>query len=108
MPDVGSMPAAGGPGVGIVGDTLTALNDETAGFIPIPGRGFNVHVTGTFVGTVSLYRYINGTWAPKWPFTAYEITSPRSFTDDECQNGVPHKLVMTAYTSGTATVSLSQ
>jgi hypothetical protein len=98
-------------GVASVESTFSATGNSAA-FTPIYGRNFNISIIGTFVGTIQLQRYIDATigWVPitaaGTPLLTW--TGPASEMWSESQVGVLYRLSMTAYTSGTATYSISQ
>ena len=72
---------------------------------------FNVTVSGTFVGTVILQRSFNGTdWVNLTTAegVVLSFTTPASFTQTEVEGGVYYRLYVSAYTSGTIHVRLSQ
>lgn len=84
-------------------------NGNSSSFTPIPGRGFNISVWGTFSGTVQVQRKMGNDWVAKWPDSVYDITdTARSFIDDEPEHGVEYRLVMSNYASGTANYRISQ
>lgn len=105
---------------GLAPSTQTAVTGtftgtgESASFIPIPGRGFNISVydtggSGAFVGTVKVQRKIGGVWVTKWPGSVYVITDEdRSFIDDDPEHGVEYRVTCTAYTSGNIGYRISQ
>lgn len=70
------------------------------------GNGeFNIHLSGTWVGTVDLQRsFDNGT---TWVDVADEsYTANTDRVGDEPENGVLYRLNCSAYTSGTVTYRL--
>ena len=62
-------------------------------------------ISGTFVGTVELQRFLNGVWQAIGSFTAPTAAGDQTSFD----NGVslPMRFEVTAYTSGTINVSLN-
>lgn len=75
--------------------------------------GFNLTLSGTFVGTVRLRRsFDNGaTWFPVSRDTAgneASYTAPASLVANEPENGVLYQLECTAFTSGTINYRLSR
>lgn len=91
-----------------------ALGSANAASTPVPLLGnFNVAVWGTFVGTVTLQTSYDGgsTWIPtinKHTGAAITFTSPGALQEDEVEAGVYYRLQMTAYTSGSASVRISE
>ncbi len=87
---------------------------QSASWVPAAGQGFNIHITGTFVGTVQLERRLNGVWAPL-TFSAggnttqmEQFAAPASDIWIEPSYGVSYRLNCTAYTSGTIAYQVSQ
>lgn len=98
-------------GVTAVSGTFVATG-QSATFIPIAGRAFNISLWGTFVATVQLERSFDGgtTWLP---LTAagtqlYVWTAPASELAQDDEYGVRYRLNCTAYTSGTVNYRISQ
>jgi hypothetical protein len=98
-------------GVTPVAATFTGTG-HSASFSPLSGRGFNVSLWGTFVGTVQLERSFDGgtTWLP---ITAagtqlYAWTAPASESASDDETGVLYRLNCIAYTSGTVNYRVSQ
>ena len=62
-------------------------------------------ISGTFVGTVELQRFLNDVWQSIGSFTAATTAT----SDTSFHNGVtlPMRFEVTAYTSGTVNVSLN-
>lgn len=90
---------------------LAALNATTAQ-MPFIGL-FNFTITGTFVGTVELQRSFDSgvTYVPVSKGSsgnAADYTTPASLVVLEPEPGILYRAIMLAYTSGTATVRLSQ
>lgn len=99
--------------------TLTAANgagSESNYVIPIPGKGFNVLLTGTAVASVVLERsfddgatwvgkYAAGTQLYTWP--SYSGT-PVSESVSEPEFNVYYRLRVVSLTSGTITYRISQ
>lgn len=83
----------------------TDVRRSTSGF-------FHFRVTGTFVGTVILEQsHDNGTtWLPMKDTlgNAVSLTAPGIFTCRETEKDVGFRSNCTAYTSGTATATISQ
>jgi hypothetical protein len=98
-------------GVTAVESTFSATG-QSASFTPIYGRNFNISITGTFVGTIQLQRYIDATigWVPITAAGQQMLTwtAPASEVWSESQVGVLYRLSCIAYTSGTAIYSISQ
>jgi hypothetical protein len=93
--------------------TLDALNEASAAFQPISGRPFNVTITGSgpLVGTLTLQRSLDDgvTWHDCTDNgTPIAFTASASEVVSEYEHGVDYRLKMTAYTSGSAVVRLSQ
>lgn len=104
------MTATGGltdANVTAISGTFTGTGNS-ASFFPTAGRGFNIAVYGTFVGTVDLQKKVGATWVTKFPDSIYTMTEVRAFTDIEPEHGVEYRLSCTAYTSGTISYRLSQ
>ncbi len=101
------------PGIQPVNGTFAATG-QSASWTPLAGQGFNIHLTGTFVGTVQLERQLNGVWAPVTVSAGGSIiqmelwSAPASDVWGEPQYGVSYRLNCTAYTSGTITYQVSQ
>lgn len=84
---------------------------RSAVFSPRAGRGFNVEVRGTFVGSVQMERSFDGTnWTPMTAAGTqlYAWTAPASEQAQEDEVGPQYSLNCTAYTSGTVTYRISQ
>lgn len=97
------------------GDLITgSLSSVAAGtaFQPFATRPFNVFLTGTFVGTLTLERSYDGgtTWntVPKPDLTAMTFTAPVNFIVSEPLADVTYRWNMTARTSGTAAYRFEQ
>jgi hypothetical protein len=93
-----------------------AATGNSADFVPNPGKfnnacQFNVHIYGTFVGTVVLLRSFDGTnYVPVLRYcssTAVSYTTPSSEVLPEPEGGAIYRLSCTAYTSGTVNYRLS-
>ena len=104
---------AGGPeqAQSLVTGSLSALNAATAG-MPLLGN-FNVAVWGVFVGTVTVQTSFDGgtTWIPvvnKRTGTNITFTTPGAIHEDEVEPGVQYRVQMTAWTSGSASVRISE
>lgn len=74
---------------------------------------FNAAVWGVFVGTVTLQSSFDGgtTWIPvvnKHTGVSITFTAPGVLQEDEVEPGVLYRLQMTAYTSGSASVRISE
>lgn len=84
-------------------------------FMPVCGRDFNVTVSGTFSGEVSLERSFDydpadpdaATWVEVVPDSIRLLLSP-SFIWNEPEYYVIYRLHCTAYTSGTIDYRISQ
>jgi len=89
-----------------------AATGQSASFVPLAGRGFNVTAYGTFVASFQLERSFDA--GAHWsPITAagtqrYIWTTPESEVAQEDQYGVMYRLNCTAYTSGTVNYRISQ
>jgi hypothetical protein len=91
--------------------TLNADEEATGPFVPVSGRGFNVTISGTFVGTLKLERSFDDgvTYHPCTDNgTAITYTAPASEVILEPEHSVTYRLRMDAYTSGDAVVRISQ
>ena len=93
----------------VTGDLTTTSRSST--FTPIPGRGFNITISNTFVGTVALQRSFDAgaTWFPLTGggFPIYNWTGPASEMAVEDEVDVLYSLYFTR-TSGTVTYRISQ
>lgn len=83
---------------------------QSPSFIPLAGRGFDIVIFGSFVGSVQLERFLDGVWSP---ITAagvqlYIWSAPASENNEEDQYQVPFRLNCTALASGTIDYSISQ
>jgi hypothetical protein len=106
-------PAKQGPsGKSPVTGAFSGAGQNSAVFTPIEGRGFNITLYGTFVGTVVLQRSTDGgtTWLPVTAggVAIYSWTAPGSESAEESQSGVQYRLTCSAWTSGAPTYRISQ
>ena len=95
----------------IVNTTIGALNAATPGLFML--GCFNVAVWGVFTGTVQVQCSFDGgtTWIPvinKRTGAMITFTAPGAIQEDEVEPGVQYRCQMTAYTSGTANVRISE
>jgi hypothetical protein len=95
----------------VFGALTAATNGDT--FMPAgAGRGFNVSVWGTFVGSVRPCRSFDGgtTWLPLTyaDGTIISWTVPATMSFVEHERGVLYRVNCTAFTSGTINWRLSQ
>lgn len=104
---------SGGPeqAQSLVTGSLGSLNAASSQ-IALLGN-FNVAVWGTFTGTVTLQNSYDGgaTWIPvvnKHTGQNVTFTSPGALQEDEVEAGVYYRLQMTAYTSGAASIRISE
>lgn len=92
-------------------DTITSVRASNCTLAPYPGRDFNVSVWGTFSATYQMERSFDGvTWLP---ITAagtqlYQWTIPASEAASDGEWGVKYRVNVTAYSSGTLNVRISQ
>jgi hypothetical protein len=99
--------------VAVAAGSLTATGRGNV-LLPIlpSGNGFNVSVTGTFVGSVQLEWSFDGgaTWSPLSYATGQTITwtTPAGMTFINWGRGILYSINCTAYTSGTINYRLSQ
>lgn len=106
MPIFNGEPSGRAPVIGTFGAT-----GQSASFIPVSGRAFNVSVYGTFSASVQLERSFDGTnW---FPITAagtqlYAWTGAASEAAEDAEFNVSYRLNCTAYTSGTVNYRISQ
>ncbi|MFG1388793.1 hypothetical protein [Xanthobacter versatilis] len=108
--DIISLTQPGASGNAPVTGSFTSATNSAA-FIPLAGRPFNVSVYGTFVGTVQLKRSFDGsTWLPLTAagVTLYSWSAPASEPAEEAEFGVSYRLECTAYSSGTINYRISQ
>jgi hypothetical protein len=92
----------------VINGALTAVGFTPLPFKPVPVRGFNVSLWGTFVGSVSLFRSFDG-GVTLLPVTGVgPWTAPVSIQTNEPEYGVQYFLDVTAFTSGTINYRLSQ
>lgn len=84
-------------------EALGELNAETT-LVHVEDE-FNVHISGTWVGTITLYRRFPGdsTW---FPF-ATTYTANIDLIKVEPEAACTYKAKMTAYTSGSANVRIA-
>lgn len=96
-------------GLAAVSSTFVATG-TSASFTPLAGRAFNITLTGTFVATVQLERFLGGVWVPITAVGTQIMiwTAPASEQWSDDQNAVPYRLNCNAYTSGTVTYRLEQ
>ncbi|MFG1343204.1 hypothetical protein [Xanthobacter autotrophicus] len=91
--------------------TFTATGNS-ANFVPIPGRGFNVSLWGTFVGTVVVERSFDAgtTWLPITGAGVAISTfgGPVSEIFEEPEYGVQYRLRCMSFGSGTINYRISQ
>jgi hypothetical protein len=93
----------------VTGTLASAANGLSAFFL----GNFNVAVWGVFVGTLTLQNSYDGgvNWIPvinKRTGNVITFTAPGALQEDEVEAGVQYRLVMTTYTSGTASYRLSE
>jgi hypothetical protein len=86
----------------------------SASFTPQAGRGFDIALTGSWVGQVQLERQINGVWQPLTVSAGGAIVQVYLYTGNasdiavEPQAGVSYRLNCTTFTSGAISYSISQ
>jgi hypothetical protein len=76
----------------------------SAGAAVVPAGRYNLTLSGTFVGSVTLERSHDGTtWVPlgKGDGTPVAFTAPISVVVDEFETGIRHRVRCTVFTSGT-------
>ncbi|MEP9353885.1 hypothetical protein ABLE93_09830 [Xanthobacter sp. KR7-65] len=94
-----------------VSGTFTAVGTSST-FSPIPGRGFNLSIWGTFVGTLVLERSFDGgtTWlsltAAGVLISTFNGAASEIF--EEPEYNVQYRLRCAAYGSGTVNYRVSQ
>lgn len=86
---------------------FTGAAQTTTTMTPARNRGFNVSISGVFVGTVSLDRQLVGDGGGTWR-SVTTWTAPVESSVTEVENGTKYRMSMTAFTSGTANVRLGQ
>lgn len=94
-----------------VSGSFSATGSSTA-FSPIPGRGFNLSVWGTFVGTVIVERSFDSgtTWLPLTAsgVSLFNFVAPASEITEEPEYGVQYRFRCSAFGSGTINYRISQ
>lgn len=105
-------PQYGPSGVPPVTGAFTATGCTKAFTVSLPGRDTNVSGWGTFVATWQLFRSFDG-GVTLLPITAsgttlYQWTAPASESFSESEYGVQYYACVTAYTSGTVNIRISQ
>jgi hypothetical protein len=105
------MPIEGGPGVGYVVGTGTFTASGNGAAVPLVRAGlFNVTLSGTWAGTVTPQRSLDGTtWFPVTynDGTALSWTAPISTPLPEAERGALFRLACT-WTSGTVVWRVGQ
>lgn len=95
--------------VGVVQASVSASSVGTD-FLTIGNKGFNISVSGTFVGTVKLQRRFGINDTPKdvtVDDVAIAYTAPVEERGEEVESDVQYRLYVSDYTSGTIELRLS-
>lgn len=90
--------------LGITESASASLIDTVGVCGPVgPAHSVDISITGTFVATVDLQRYINGGWK-----TIKQYTAPAQDSPSVGVRASPTRLICSSYSSGTVSAALQQ